>query len=122
MRLLEKIALVTGAAGGIGRAVALCFAAEGAIVIASDINTTGCDETLALLERSGGSGISVPADVTKEEEIEALYRHIGERYGRLDIVANIAGGDGEPSADVEEIDYVKMSANIDLNLKSCIIS
>ena len=122
MRLLEKIALVTGAAGGIGRAVALCFAREGAIVIASDINAPGCAETIALLEEKGCRGISAPADVTKEEEIGALYRHIGERYGRLDIVANIAGGDCEPAADVEEIDYLKMSANLDLNLKSCILS
>jgi 3-oxoacyl-[acyl-carrier protein] reductase len=122
MRLYDKISLVTGAAGGIGRAVALCFASEGAVVIASDINVPGCTETLALLEQSGGSGISVPVDVTKEEEIQAIYRHIAERYGRLDIVVNIAGGDAEPSADVEEIDYLKMSGNLDLNLKSCIIS
>lgn len=64
MRLFEKIALVTGAAGGIGRAVALCFAGEGAVVIVSDINATGCAETLEQLERKGGSGMSVIADVT----------------------------------------------------------
>ena len=122
MRLIEKIALVTGAAGGIGRAVALCFAAEGAVVIATDINVSGCAETLELFEQRGGSGMSVQADVTREEEIEALYRQIAERYGKLDIVMNIAGGDAEPSADVEEIDYLKMSVNLDLNLKSCIIS
>ena len=122
MRLLEKIALVTGAAGGIGRAVALCFAGEGAIVIVSDINASGCAETLDLLERSGGSGLAMLADVTQEKEIRALYRQIEERYGRLDIVANIAGGDCEPASDVEDIDYLKMSANLDLNLKSCIIS
>lgn len=122
MRLFEKIALVTGAAGGIGRAVALCFAGEGAVVIVSDINATGCAETLEQLERNGGSGMSVLADVTQEEEILALYRQTGERYGRLDIVVNIAGGDCEPAADVEGIDYLRMSANLDLNLKSCIIS
>ena len=122
MRLFEKIALVTGAAGGIGRAVALCFAAQGAVVIASDSNAPGCAETLALLEQKGWSGSSVLADVTKEEEIRALYRHIRECFGRVDIVVNIAGGDCEPAADVEDIDYLKMSANLDLNLKSCIIS
>jgi 3-oxoacyl-[acyl-carrier protein] reductase len=122
MRLLEKIALVTGAAGGIGRAVALRFAEEGAIVIVSDINAQGCAETLDLLERIGGNGMEVLADVTQEKEIQALYRQIEERYGRLDIVVNIAGGDREPASDVEDIDYLKMSANLDLNLKSCIIS
>ena len=122
MRLFGKITLVTGAAGGIGRAAALCFAKEGAIVIASDINSAGCSETLELLEKAGGSGILVAADVTHEDEIRSLYRHIEERYGKLDIVVNIAGGDCEPAADVEEIDYLKMSANLDLNLKSCILS
>ncbi len=122
MRLLKKIALVTGAAGGIGRAVALCFAAEGAVVIVSDSNATGCAETLEQLERSGGNGMSVRADVTQEEEICSLYRQLVDRYGRLDIVVNIAGGDCEPAASVEEIDYQNMSANLDLNLKSCIIS
>lgn len=122
MRLFEKIALVTGAAGGIGRAVALCFAGEGAVVIVSDSNVSGCAETLAQLERNGGQGMSVTADVTQEEEIRALYFQTEQRYGRLDIVVNIAGGDCEPAADIEEIDYQKMSANLDLNLKSCIIS
>jgi 3-oxoacyl-[acyl-carrier protein] reductase len=122
MRLLEKIALVTGAAGGIGRSVALRFAEEGAVVVASDINDPGCAETLELIDRSAGSGMAVVADVSQEEEIKALYRQIEERYGRLDIVVNIAGGDCEPAAEVEDIDYLKMSANLDLNLKSCIIS
>ena len=122
MRLSGKIALVTGAAGGIGRAVALCFAREAARVIASDINASGCAETLDLLESAGGSGLSVPADVTREDDIRLLYRQIKDRFGKLDIVANIAGGDCEPSADVEDIDYGRMSANLDLNLKSTILS
>ena len=50
MRLSGRIALVTGAAGGIGRAVSLCFASEGAVVIVGDINASGCSETLQLLE------------------------------------------------------------------------
>jgi len=122
MRLKGKIALITGAAGGIGRAAALCFAAEGALVIASDINLEGCDETLALVEHGRGSGISVRADMMHEAEISELYRVIAERYGKIDVVLNIAGGDTEPAADVTGIDYLKMSANLDLNLKSCIIS
>jgi 3-oxoacyl-[acyl-carrier protein] reductase len=122
MRLSGRIALVTGAAGGIGRAVALCFAAEGAVVIVSDINMTGCAETLELIEQRGGSGLSVRADVMHEEEICGLYATLVEQYGHLDIVVNIAGGDCEPAADAGEIDYGKMSSNLDLNLKSCIIS
>jgi len=61
MRLSGRIVLVTGAAGGIGRAVALCFAREGAVVMVSDINLAGCSETLELLEQAGGSGCSFKA-------------------------------------------------------------
>ena len=122
MRLSGRIALVTGAAGGIGRAVALCFAGEGAVVIVSDINASGCSETLEILEEAGGRGWLVQADVTHEDEILLLYKQIMDKFGKLDIVVNIAGGDCEPVADVEDIDYGKMSANLDLNLKSCILS
>jgi 3-oxoacyl-[acyl-carrier protein] reductase len=122
MRLSGRIALVTGAAGGIGRAVALCFAGQGAVVIVSDIDASGCSETLELLERTGGSGWSVQADLMHEDEIRLLYKQIVDRFEKLDIVVNIAGGDCEPSADVEDIDYGRMSANLDLNLKSCILS
>jgi 3-oxoacyl-[acyl-carrier protein] reductase len=121
MRLSGKIALVTGAAGGIGRAVALCYAGEGATVIASDINMAGCLETVQLIEASGGTGLSLNADVTQERDICSLFNQISQRYGRLDIATHIAGGDCEPASDVEEIDYLKMSTNLDLNLKSCII-
>ena len=122
MRLSGRIALVTGAAGGIGRAVALCFAGEGAVVIVSDINPSGCSETLEMLEEAGGRGWLVQADVTHEDEILLLYKNIMDKFGKLDIVVNIAGGDCEPAADLEDIDYGKMSANLDLNLKSCILS
>jgi NAD(P)-dependent dehydrogenase (short-subunit alcohol dehydrogenase family) len=122
MRLSGSISLVTGAAGGIGKAVALCFAREGAEVIVSDIDMSGAEATLAELERSGGKGVVLKADVMREDEIVALYRYAEERYGRIDIVVNIAGGDCEPSSEVDQIDYMKMSDNLDLNLKSCIIS
>jgi NAD(P)-dependent dehydrogenase (short-subunit alcohol dehydrogenase family) len=122
MRLSGLVVLVTGAAGGIGRAVALCFAREGAEVIVSDIDEPGALLTLEELEKAGGRGIVLKADVMHEDALVSLYHTIEERYGRLDIVVNIAGGDCEPASDVEQIDYVKMSANLDLNLKSCMIS
>ncbi len=122
MRLSEKIALVTGAAGGIGSAVAKCFAAEGASVILSDSNRDGCVRVRDHL-RSEGAGVSViTADVTLEKEILDLYSEIEASFPRLDIVANIAGGDIEPVVDVASIDYERMSRNLDLNLKSCILS
>ena len=121
MRLKEKIALITGAAGNIGRTTAMRFAEEGAQVILSDINEKGCEAALAELKAKGGNGAMILADVTQEEQIVEMFEKIKVEYGRLDILVNIAGGDYENQAAVDEISYEKMSANIDINLKSCIL-
>jgi len=121
MRLKNKIALVTGAAGGIGSATVRRFAEEGATVVLSDINGEGCEKLLKEIEEKGGKGSIILADVTKEDEIVAIFSKVKEDYGRLDILANIAGGDFENQVAVDEISYEKMSYNIDANLKSCIL-
>jgi len=121
MRLKDKIALITGAAGGIGSATVKRFAEEGATVILSDINEEGCKKVLKEIEEKGGKGGIIAADVTKEDEIVALFSQVKKSYGRLDILANIAGGDFENQVAVDEISYEKMSYNIDANLKSCIL-
>jgi 3-oxoacyl-[acyl-carrier protein] reductase len=121
MRLKDKIALVTGASGGIGSAIVKRFAEEGATVILSDISEENCKKILNEIVNKGGRGGIIPADVTKENEIVALFSQVKKEYGRLDIIANIAGGDFENQAGVDEISYEKMSYNIDVNLKSCIL-
>jgi 3-oxoacyl-[acyl-carrier protein] reductase len=121
MRLKDKIALVTGASGGIGRAVVKRFAEEGATVILSDIQEEGCQKLLKEVEQGGGKGGIIVADVIKEADIISLFAAVKERYNRLDILANIAGGDYENQAAVDDISYEKMSYNIDVNLKSCIL-
>ena len=121
MRLKNKNALVTGAAGGIGSATVRRFAEEGATVVLSDINGEGCEKLLKEIEEKGGKGSIILADVTKEDEIVAIFSKVKEDYGRLDILANIAGGDFENQVAVDEISYEKMSYNIDANLKSCIL-
>lgn len=121
MRLKDKIALVTGAGGCIGSAVVKRFSEEGATVILSDIKDEGCRKILKEIEAEGRKGDIVLADVTKEDDIVALFSAVKERYGRLDILANIAGGDFENQAGVDDISYEKMSYNIDVNLKSCIL-
>lgn len=121
MRLKHKIALITGAAGGIGSTTAKLFAEEGATVILSDINEEGCKKVLQEIERKGGKGGIIRADVTKEDDIVKLFNLFKGKYKRLDILANIAGGDFEPMIGVDEISYEKMSYNIDANLKSCIL-
>jgi len=121
MRLKGKIALVTGAGGCIGSAVVRRFSEEGATVILSDLKDEGCRKIVKEIEAEGRTGDIVLADVTKEDDIVALFSTIKERYGRLDILANIAGGDFENQAGVDDISYEKMSYNIDVNLKSCIL-
>lgn len=121
MRLKNKIALITGAGGGIGSATVKRFAEEGAMVILSDINEKGCEKVLKEIEEKGGKGSIILADVTKEDEIVSLFSKVKKDYERLDILANIAGGDFENQVAVDEISYEKMSYNIDANLKSCIL-
>lgn len=121
MRLKGKIALVTGAGGCIGTAVVKRFSEEGATVILSDIKEEGCRKIFNEMEGEGRAGDIVLADVTKEDDIVALFSTVKERYSRLDILANIAGGDYENQAGVDDINYEKMSYNIDVNLKSCIL-
>lgn len=120
MRLKDKISLVTGSAGNIGACTAMRFAEEGATVILSDINEEGCKKVLKEIEKKGCKGDMILADVTKEGDIVKMFAQVKERYGRLDILANIAGGDYEPMVDLDEVSDEKMSYNIDVNLKSCI--
>ena len=121
MRLKNKIALVTGAAGCIGSATVRRFAAEGATIILSDINKEKCIQVLEEINNNGGSGGVIAADVTKEDDVLDMFAQIMAEYKRLDIIANIAGGDYENMISVDEISYEKMSYNIDVNLKSCIL-
>jgi NAD(P)-dependent dehydrogenase (short-subunit alcohol dehydrogenase family) len=91
MRLKEKVALITGAAGGIGRETSLLFAAEGAKVVAVDINDDGGRETVSMVEAGGGAAIYVHADVSKAADCDAMIRLAEETYGRLDVLFNNAG-------------------------------
>jgi NAD(P)-dependent dehydrogenase (short-subunit alcohol dehydrogenase family) len=91
-RLKGKVAIVTGAGSGIGRAVALEFAREGARVVVNDHRGDGMgEETVALIEAAGGNAVYVGADVSLEEEVERLIRTAVDTYGRLDILVNNAG-------------------------------
>lgn len=90
-RLNNKIALVTGAASGNGRAIATLFAQEKAKVVLVDINKTTLDETVASLTQQGFDVIGVEADVTKESDIQKMVDAALAKYGRLDILVNNAG-------------------------------
>lgn len=90
-----KNAMVTGAGGGIGRATARKFSAEGANVVVSDINSTGGEETVQLIKADGGKAIFIQADCSKSDDIDALINGAVEEYGSLDCVCNNAGIEGE---------------------------
>jgi len=93
--LLEgKIAIVTGAAGGIGRATSLRFAAEGASVVLVDLPSTALDDALKAVQDAGGSAIAVPADVSSASEVERYVETAVQRFGGVDVLFNNAGIEG----------------------------
>jgi len=91
MKLKDKVAIVTGAASGIGRAIAVLFAKEGAEVVVSDINLEGAKEIVKLIEENNGNAFAVLTDVSKPEDIRNLISVSIEKYNTLDILVNNAG-------------------------------
>jgi NAD(P)-dependent dehydrogenase (short-subunit alcohol dehydrogenase family) len=104
-----KVALVTGAGTGIGRAAALKFAEEGAKVVVSDVNSTEGNETVALIRQATGDAVFVRADVTEAAAVEALIASAVAAFGRLDCACNNAGIEGRvvPLAEQSEEDSIQ---------------
>lgn len=90
-RLQDKVAIVTGAGSGIGRAMAEVFAKEGAKIIVADYKAEGGQETVKNIVVAGGQAEFVQADVSKSNEVEAMVKVAVEKFGGLDILVNNAG-------------------------------
>ena len=91
MLLNGKVAVVTGAGSGIGRASAIRFAAEGASVVAADVRGPKVDETVAMIESSGGVAIACAADVADASDVERMIGAAVDAFGGLDALFNNAG-------------------------------
>ena len=103
-RLEGKVAVVTGAGSGIGRASAELFAAEGARVAVVDVNSESSQETAEAIGQAGGEAIAVPTDVSDPEAVQAMADAAVERFGRVDVLMSNAGilDDFEPAAETSD--------------------
>ena len=90
-QLQDKVAIVTGASNGIGRSIAETFAAEGAKTVLVARRAELLDEVAAGIEEKGGAALPVPADLTSEDQVTALFDRALKIYGRLDVLVNNAG-------------------------------
>lgn len=86
----DKVVIVTGAAGGLGRTFALAFAEKGAKVVGADLNEEALAETVALIKKNNGEAIATGVDVTKEASTEAMIKQAIDTYKRVDVLVNNA--------------------------------
>lgn len=112
MKLNGKVAVVTGAASGMGKAIAELFAAEGAQVVVSDLNLEHASKVVEGIERKGGVAIAIAANVASEEDVQRLIDSAVSRFGTVDILVNNAGimDNFVPAADITDALWDKVFA------------
>src|SRR5436189_1359438 len=111
-----KVAFVTGAANGIGRAAALAFAHEGASVVVADVSEQGNQETARMIEEAGGRALAIRCDVSRAEDVKAALDKAVEVFGRLDFAFNNAGVE-QPITAAAEVTEEEWNRIIRVNLR-----
>lgn len=119
-RFTGKVAFVTGAAGGIGRAAAIAFAAEGARVAILDLTEDALKETEAAMKSAGGEVLTIACDVSSPEQVEAAVRQVVERFGQLDVAFNNAGVENK-AAPLHEIELEEWDRILGINLRGTFV-
>ncbi len=118
MRLQYKVALITGSAGGMGKAAAELFAREGASIIVSDVLADEGEETAQAIRDAGGKAIFVKADVSKEDEVKHMVARGIDAFGRIDVLYNNAGIMPSDDGGVTGLSEAIWDRIMDVNLKS----
>jgi len=93
MNLQDKVAIITGSGGGIGRGIALKFGSLGAKVVVADLKWGGAQETVSLLEKTGAKGLALSTDITDQAQVQDMVKTTLSTFGKLDILVNNAGWD-----------------------------
>ncbi|MGH2597781.1 MAG: SDR family NAD(P)-dependent oxidoreductase [Dehalococcoidia bacterium] len=114
-RLENKVAVITGAGSGMGRATALLFAREGAAVLVADVNERGGEETVERIAAEGGRAAFLRTDVASSEDVHAMLHDALDRFGALDVLFNNAGIAGE-SGRLAEQSEASWQRVLDINL------
>jgi NAD(P)-dependent dehydrogenase (short-subunit alcohol dehydrogenase family) len=112
-----KSAIITGAAGGIGRASAIAFAREGAGVVVADLKLEGCEQTVAMIKAEGGNAVAIKTDVSNSSDVQAMVKKAVDEFGSLNYAHNNAGIEGAVgmTADYDENEWDRV---LRINLKS----
>jgi NAD(P)-dependent dehydrogenase (short-subunit alcohol dehydrogenase family) len=117
MRLADKVSIITGAGGGMGRVAARMFAAEGSKVVVAEFGEAAGQETVELVRADGGEATFVKADVSSEADAKAMIDHAVATYGRLDCLYNNAGIMPEADHSVTDTDVATWDQVMAVNLR-----
>ena len=119
MRFQDKVALITAAASGIGRATADIMAQEGAVIVAVDNNEERLERTISELREAGGRAHGKMCDALNAAQVDGTVASVAQEFGAIDILVNAVGGStivSKPGADVEELSFADWQKLIDFNL------